>query len=200
MKLYYAPGACSLSPHIALVEAGLPFTLEKVDLQSKVAASGEDFGKVNSKGYVPALVLDDGQVLTEGTAIIQYVADQAPEARLAPAAGTMGRYRLQEWLTFISTELHKSLGSMFNPAQSPDWRKAVEATLAKRLDWLSGQLVDKEYLMGAFSVADGYLFTVLNWEGFVGFDLSPWPVLKSYVARVRTRPKVMEALRAEGLV
>ena len=200
MKLYYAPGACSLSPHIALVEAGLPFTLEKVDLQSKVAASGEDFGKVNNKGYVPALVLDDGQVLTEGTAIIQYVADQAPEAGLAPAAGTMGRYRLQEWLTFISTELHKSLGSMFNPAQSPDWRKAVEATLAKRLDWLSGQLVDKEYLMGAFSVADGYLFTVLNWEGFVGFDLSPWPVLKSYVARVRTRPKVMEALRAEGLV
>ncbi len=200
MKLYYAPGACSLSPHIALVEAGLPFTLEKVDLQYKVAASGEDFGKVNSKGYVPALVLDDGQVLTEGTAIIQYVADQAPEAGLAPAAGTMGRYRLQEWLTFISTELHKSLGSMFNPAQSPDWRKAVEATLAKRLDWLSGQLVDKEYLMGAFSVADGYLFTVLNWEGFVGFDLSPWPVLKSYVARVRTRPKVMEALRAEGLV
>lgn len=199
MKLYYAPGACSLSPHIALVEAGLPFTLEKVDLQSKVAASGEDFGKVNSKGYVPALVLDDGQVLTEGTAIIQYVADQAPEAGLAPAAGTMGRYRLQEWLTFISTEMHKSLGSMFNPAQSPDWRKAVEATLAKRLDWLSGQLVDKEYLMGAFSVADGYLFTVLNWEGFVGFDLSPWPVLKSYVARVRTRPKVMEALRAEGL-
>ncbi len=199
MKLYYAPGACSLSPHIALVEAGLPFALEKVDLRSKIAASGEDFGKVNSKGYVPALELDDGQVLTEGTAIIQYVADQAPEAGLAPAAGTMGRYRLQEWLTFISTELHKALGSMFDPAQSPDWRKAVEATLAKRLDWLSGQLIDKEYLMGAFSVADGYLFTVLNWEGFVGFDLSPWPVLKSYVARVRTRPKVMEALQAEGL-
>ena len=199
MKLYYAPGACSLSPHIALVEAGLPFALAKVDLRSKVTASGEDFGKVNSKGYVPALELDDGQVLTEGTAIIQYIADQAPEAGLAPAAGTMGRYRLQEWLTFISSELHKSLGSMFDPAQSPDWRKAVEATLAKRLDWLSGQLIDKEYLMGAFSVADGYLFTVLNWEGFVGFDLSPWPVLKSYVARVRTRPKVMEALQAEGL-
>jgi glutathione S-transferase len=199
MKLYYAPGYCSLSPHIALREAGLPFTLELVDMQARTIPSGRDYRQINSKNYVPALELDDGQVLTEGPAIIQYVADQAPQANLAPVPGTMERYRLQEWLNFIATEVHKALASMFNPAQSPEWRKAVEAVLSKRLDWLSEQIADKDYLMGTFTVADGYLFTILNWEGFVGFDLSPWPVLQRYVARIRIRPKVAEALKAEGL-
>ncbi len=200
MKLYFSPGACSLSPHIALREADLPFTLEKVDMQSKTDASGHDFGRINGKGYVPALELDDGQVLTEGPAIIQYIADQKPDAGIAPAPGTMERYRLQEWLNFISTELHKTMGSMFNPAQTPEWRKGAEAVLSKRLDWLSAQLADKDYLMGdKFSVADGYLFTILNWENFVGFKLSPWPVIQRYAARIGGRLKVIEALKAEGL-
>ena len=201
MKLYYAPGACSLSPHIALLEAGLPFTLEKVDLKGKTLASGEGFEGVNGKGYVPALQLDDGQVLTEGPAIVQYIADQKPAAGIAPASGTIERYKLQEWLNFITSELHKSMGSMFNPAQTPEWKEAVKTTLSKRLDWLSGQLAGKQYLMGdKFSVADGYLFTVLGWAKLVGFDLGRWPVVQQYAARVGQRPKVVEAMKAEGLV
>ena len=201
MKLYYSPGACSLSPHIALREAGLPFTLHKVDLGSKKVDADGDYTKVNGKGYVPALELDNGQVLTEGPAIVQYVADQKPDAGIAPAAGTMERYKLQEWLNFITAELHKAMGSMFNPAQTPEWKEAVKATLSKRLDWLSKQLEGKNYLMGeTFSVADAYLFTVLGWAAHVGFDLSKWPVLQQYSARVGGRPKVVEALKAEGLV
>ena len=201
MRLYYSPGACSLSPHIALLEAGLPFTLEKVDLKDKKLASGGDYNGVNGKGYVPALQLDNGQTLTEGPAIVQYIADQKPAAGLAPAAGTMERYRLQEWLNFITAELDKSMGSMFNPAQTPEWKDAVKATLSKRLDWLSRQLEGKQYLMGEkFSVADGYLFTVLNWAPMVGFDLGRWPVIGQYAARVGQRPKVVEAMKAEGLV
>lgn len=200
MKLFYTPGACSLSPHIALIEAGLPFTLHKVDLKTKTVEGGQDFSQVNPKGYVPALQLDDGVVLTEGPAIVQYIADRAPAAGLAPAAGTIERVKLQEWLNFISTEIHKALGSMFNPAQTAEWKAAVTATLAKRLDWLSSQLEGKTWLMGdTFSVADGYLFTVLNWEKFVGFDLSSWPTIKAYMARVAARPKVAQALKAEGL-
>jgi len=201
MELYYTPGACSLSPHIVLREAGLPFTLHKVDLKSKSIESGGDFNGVNGKGYVPALKLDNGQVLTEGPAIVQYIADLKPEAGIAPAAGTMERYKLQEWLNFITAELHKAMGSMFNPAQTPEWKEAVKATLSKRLDWLSKQLEGKNYLMGeTFSVADAYLFTVLGWAAHVGFDLSKWPVLQQYSARVGGRPKVVEALKAEGLV
>ena len=201
MELYYTPGACSLSPHIVLREAGLPFTLQKVDLKSKAIESGGDFNGVNGKGYVPALKLDNGQVLTEGPAIVQYIADLKPEAGIAPAAGTMERYKLQEWLNFITAELHKAMGSMFNPAQTPEWKEAVKATLSKRLDWLSKQLEGKNYLMGeTFSVADAYLFTVLGWAAHVGFDLSKWPVLQQYSARVGARPKVVEALKAEGLV
>ena len=201
MVLYYTPGACSLSPHIVLREAGLPFTLHKVDLKSKSIESGGDFNGVNGKGYVPALKLDNGQVLTEGPAIVQYIADLKPEAGIAPAAGTMERYKLQEWLNFITAELHKAMGSMFNPAQTPEWKEAVKATLSKRLDWLSKQLEGKNYLMGeTFSVADAYLFTVLGWAAHVGFDLSKWPVLQQYSARVGGRPKVVEALKAEGLV
>lgn len=201
MKLYYTPGACSLSPHIALLEAGLPFSLEKVDLKNKTLASGGDYNSVNSKGYVPALELDNGQMLTEGPAIVQYIADLKPAAGLAPPAGTMERYRLQEWLNFITSEIHKAMGSMFNPAQTPEWKEAVKATLSKRLDWLSHQLEGKQYLMdGKFSVADGYLFTVLGWAKLVGFDLSRWPVIVQYATRVGQRPKVVEAMKAEGLL
>ncbi len=201
MKLFYTPGACSLSPHIALLEAGLPFTLQKVDLKNKTLESGEDFNAVNGKGQVPALELDNGHVLTEGPAIVQYIADQKPAAGIAPAAGTMERYKLQEWLNFITSELHKGLGSMFNPAQTPEWKEAVKITLGKRLDWLSTQLTGKQYLMGEkFSVADGYLFTILSWAKPLGFDLSRWAVLEQYIARVAARPKVVEAMKAEGLV
>lgn len=201
MKLFYTPGACSLSPHIALLEAGLPFSLSKVDLKNKKLESGDDFNGVNGKGQVPVLELDDGQLLTEGPAIVQYIADQKPGAGLAPAAGTMERYKLQEWLNFITSELHKGLGSMFNPAQTPEWKEAVKTTLGKRLDWLSTQLTGKQYLMGdKFSVADGYLFTILNWAQPLGVDLSKWTVLEQYIARVGARPKVVEAMKAEGLV
>jgi glutathione S-transferase len=201
MKLFYAPGACSMSPHIALREAGLPFELVKVDLKGKTIESGEDYHAINGKGYVPALELDDGGVLTEGPAIVQYIADRKPEAGLAPAPGTMERYKLQEWLNFITAELHKPLGSMFNPAQTPDWKEAVKATLVKRLDFLAKHLAGKSYLLGnSFSVADGYLFTVLGWAGHVGFDLSRWPAIGEYLARVGARPQVVEAMKAEGLV
>jgi len=201
MKLFYTAGACSLSPHIALLEAGLPFSLHKVDLKAKKFDADEDFYGINGKGYVPALQLDSGHVLTEGPAIVQYIADLKPASGLAPAAGTPERYKLQEWLNFISSEIHKSMGSMFNAAQTLEWREAVKVTLGKRLDWLSTQLESKPYLMGEkFSVADGYLFTVLNWAGMVKFDMAKWPVLQQYAARIAQRPKVVEALKAEGLL
>lgn len=201
MILFYATGSCSLSPHIVAHEAGIEVHPQKVDLKTKTVRSEGDFLAINPKGYVPALELDNGQMLTEGPAIVQYIADQKPAAGLAPAAGTMERYRLQEWLNFVTSELHKSMGSMFNPAQTPEWKEAVKATLAKRLDWLSKQLEGKQYLMGdKFSVADGYLFTVLGWAPMVGFDLGPWPVIREYAARVGQRPKVVEAMKQEGLV
>jgi glutathione S-transferase len=201
MKLFYKAGACSLAPHIALLEAGLSFSLESVDLKTKRTESGADFFAINSKGYVPALQLDDGQVLTENAAILQYVADLKPELGLAPQAASRERYQLQEWLSFISTELHKGMGSMFNPAQTPEWREVSAATLSKRLDWLVANLGDRAYLMGDhFTVADGYLFTVLSWSGHVGFDLSPWPTLQTYRARVGERSSVVAALKAEGLI
>ncbi len=201
MKLYFSPGACSLAPHIALLEAGLAFETEKVDLKAKVTASGADFTAINKKGYVPALTLDNGQLLTEGAALLQYIADQSPQSGLAPAAGTFARYQLQEWLTFIGSEIHKPMGSMFNPAQSADWKAAVSATLTKRLDYVTAQLADNDYLLGnQFTVADAYLFTVLNWANVVGFSLAPWPAVQAFSARVAARPKVVEALKAEGLV
>jgi glutathione S-transferase len=200
MKLYYSPGACSLSPHIALREAGLPFSLEKVDLQSKQMADGSAFTGINGKGYVPALKLDDGHFLTEGPAIVQYIADQKPELGLAPKAGTMERYRLQEWLNFTTSELHKAFGSLFNPAFPNDAREMTIARLSQRLDWLAKEIAHKSYAMGEhFTVADGYLFTVLSWGKLVGVDLSKWPALVDYVGRVAQRPKVQEALKAEGL-
>ncbi|MBZ9664714.1 glutathione transferase GstA [Pseudomonas sp. LMG 31766] len=201
MKLYYKAGACSLSPHIALREAGIEFEMEAVDLQTKHTESGANFMQVNGKGYIPALQLDNGKVLTEGAAIVQYIADLKPESGLAPTNGSEARYELQSWLSFISSELHKPLASMFNPAQSQDWKAAAQALLNKRLDWLVGELGESEFLLGdRFTVADGYLFTVLGWAGPVGFSLAPWPSLQAYRSRIGTRPKVIEALKAEGLI
>jgi glutathione S-transferase len=201
MKLYYSPGACSLSPHIALREADLPFDLQKVDLKSKQMDGGGDFTAVSAKGYVPALILDDGQMLTEGPAIVQYIADRKPESGLAPKAGTLERYRLMEWLNFISAELHKTFAPLFHPEVAAEWRQASRDKIAQRLDFIEKHLQGKDYLMGKqFTVADGYLFTVLNWSNLVGFDLGKWPLVQAYLARVAARPKVREALKAEGLM
>jgi glutathione S-transferase len=201
MKLYYSPGACSLSPHIALLEAGLEADLVKVDLKSHKLDGGDDYYGVHVKGYVPLLELDDGQRLSEGPAIVQYIADRNPASGLAPAAGTLERYRLQEWLNFITSELHKSFSPLFDAAAPAEWKEIVKQRLGKRFDWLAEQLAGKDYLMGAqFTVADGYMFTVLNWTQWVGIDLKRWPVLAAYAARVAARPKVHEAMKAEGLV
>jgi glutathione S-transferase len=201
MKLYYSPGACSLSPHIVLLEAGLPATLEKTDLKTKKTASGADYLSINSKGSVPALGLDDGRVLTEGPAIVQYLADLSPNSRLAPPAGTFERYRLMEILNFITSELHKGFGPLFHPETPADTRRSVIEALEKRFDWLSRDLDGKKFLMGdTFTVADAYLFTVLRWTKYTGIDLGKWPVLAAYQARVGERPKVQAALESEGLV
>ncbi|HUR42116.1 MAG TPA: glutathione transferase GstA [Verrucomicrobiae bacterium] len=200
MKLFYSPGACSLSPHIVAREAGLALDLEKVDLKAKKTASGADYRAINPKGYVPALQLDDGTVLTEGPAIVQYLADQAPVTGLAPANGSLARYRLQEWLNFISTEIHKQFSPLFNPAATPEVRQAQVEKLGQRFDWLEPQLAGGQFLMGErFTAADAYLFTVVNWAGVVKMDLSKWPNLTAYRKRVGERPAVQAALRAEGL-
>jgi glutathione S-transferase len=200
MKLFYSPGACSLSPHIVLLEAGLPFTVEKTDLKTKKTETGADYYAINSKGAVPALQLDDGRVLTEGPAIVQYLADQKPESGLAPRAGTFERYQLMEILNYITSEVHKAYSPLFNPKISADWKASAMSNLGKKFDWLSGFLGGKNFLMGtAFSVADAYLFTVLRWSEHVGVDLGKWPVLAAYRARVGERPMVQEALKAEGL-
>ncbi len=200
MKLYYSPGACSLSPHIALCEASLKCDLVRVDLATKKTETGDDFRTVNPNGYVPVLVLDDGTALMEGPAIVQYVADQAPGKHLAPENGTLPRYRLQSLLNFISTELHKSFTPLFNPAASEDWKQSARAVIAERLTYLQGQMAGPYLLGEQFSVADGYLFTVLGWCKYVNFDLSPWPRLGEYLGRIAARPAVLEALKAEGLV
>jgi glutathione S-transferase len=199
MKLYYSRGACSLSPHIVLLEAGLPHTLEKVDLKTKKTASGTDYLTINSKGAVPALQLDDGRVLTEGTAIVQYLADQKPDSGLAPRAGTFERYQLAELLNYLTSEVHKSFGPLFNPQASAEWKAAAKAALHTKFDWLSGFLGGKTYLMGdTFTVADAYLFTLLGWTSHVGIDLGAWPVLAGYHSRIAQRPKVQQALKEEG--
>lgn len=200
MKLYYAPGACSLSPHIVIEEAGLSAQLKKVDLATSQIEGGGDYLLINSKGYVPALELDDGSILTEGPAIVQYLADRKPESGLMPASGTIERYRVQEWLNFISSEIHKSFSPLFNPHAAPEWKAGTTDNLRKRLAWLDGAIAGRPYLLGdAFTVADAYLFTVLNWAPLVGLDLAAWPALTAFVERVRARPKVRAALRAEGL-
>jgi glutathione S-transferase len=201
MKLYFSPGACSLSPHIALREAGLDFVAERVDLRQKVTESGADFRAVNPKGYVPALQLKDGTVLTEGPAIVQYIADQAPASKLAPAAGTIERYKLAEWLNYISTEVHKSFSPLFNPAATDDMKQAARTAIAHRLNYVAQALEGRDFLMGSqFSVADAYLFTVLGWAGYVKLSLADWPVLQAYIERVGARPAVQQAMRDEGLI
>ncbi|GAB3398922.1 glutathione transferase GstA [Massilia agilis] len=201
MKLYFSPGACSLSPRIVLNEAGIPFTAEQVDVRKKVTASGADFRTISPKGYVPALQLDDGKVLTEGAAIVQYIADLAPASHLAPAAGSFERYQLMEWLNYIAAEVHKGFTPLFMPGTSDDAKAAARTAVGNRLNYIEQQIAGHDYLMGAqFTVADAYLFTVLGWCGYVGMSLDDWPALKSYMARVGARPAVQQALRDEGLV
>jgi glutathione S-transferase len=201
MKLYYSPGACSLSPHIAFREAGLPVTLVKVNTKTHQLDDGSDYYAINPKGYVPLLELDGGERLSEGPAIVQYLADRNPAAGLAPPEGTIERYRLQEWLNFITSELHKQFGPMFASDTPAEYKEILKKKLAKRLDWLAGELKGKDYLLGKqFTVADGYLYTILRWTGFVGIDLAKWPALAAYASRVAARPKVHEALIAEGLL
>ena len=201
MKLFYAPGACSLSPHIALLEAGLEATLVKVDTKAHKTEAGGDYYAVNPKGYVPLLELDDGDRLTEGPAIVQYIADLNPKSKLAPAAGTMARYHLQEWLNFITAELHKQFSPLFQATTPAEFKETIKEKIGKRFDWVSEQLKGKDYLMGdTFTVADAYLFTMLTWTKHVGIDLARWPVLTAYKVRVAGRPKVREAMIAEGLI
>lgn len=201
MNLYFAPGACSMGPHIALREAGYKFDLVKVDIPNKKTADGGDFWKINPKGYVPALKLDDGQVLTESSVILQYLADQKPQSGLAPKLGTMERYRLMEWLNFISAEVHKQIGALFNPKLTPEMKEVQLGVIGRRLKALEGMLEGKQYVMGdKFSVADAYLFNILNWTNIHKIDLSPWPKIKDYFARVGARPKVQETMKAEGLI
>ena len=201
MKLYYSPGACSLSPHIAMYEAGLAFEAIMAPTKTHKLPDGSDYYAVNPLGYVPFLTLDDGRSLHEGPAIVQYIADQAPEKNLAPANGTYERYKLQEWLTFIGTELHRSFSPLFVPTTHPDIKATALERLQGRLKWVDGELAGKQYLMGdQFTVADGYLFVVTNWAPFVGLDLSPYPNLVAYRARVGARPAVIAAMKAEGLI
>ena len=201
MKLFLKPGACSLASHIVLEELGRPYETEAVDLAKKVTASGADFWAINPKGYVPALLLDDGDLLTEGPAILQYLADQAPELNLAPANGSKARYQLQSWLTFIGTEVHKNFSPFFNPAATPEMKELARANLQRRLGYVNDQLADRDFLMGdTFSVADAYLFTVVGWAKFVQLDLSAWPHLIAFQGRVAARPATQRALKAEGLI
>lgn len=201
MQLYYYPGACSLAPHIALREAGLEFELKKVDIRTRKVEGGGDFMQVNSKGYVPALVLASGEVLTEAPVILEYIADRKPESGLAPRSGTIERYRVEEWLNFTSSEIHKSFTPLFMPGTGAEWKSGATGMLARRFDWLDKQLAGRTHLVGErFTVADAYLFVTLSWCGHVGIELGKWPALSAYAAGIGRRPKVIEALRAEGLM
>jgi glutathione S-transferase len=196
MKLYFSPGACSLHPHIVLRETGLPFTLERVDLRAHKTHDGKDYYAINPKGYVPALQLDDGSILTEGAVIDQYIADRKPEAKLLPPAGTMERYRVQEWLNFIASEIHKSFGPLF--AGPEEAKEPARARVSKRFDLVAHELDARPYLVGnSFTVADAYLFNMLTWTKFTGIDLARWPALQAFFARVQERPAVLAALAAE---
>jgi glutathione S-transferase len=200
MKLYYKPGVCSLAAHIVLRELGLPFDMEAVDLATRKTASGGDYRRVNPLGYVPALVLDDGTVLTENAAILQYLADSKPAAGLVPAAGTMDRYRLIAWLSFISSEVHKQFSPFFNPRTPAEWKEILLARLKARFEYLARHFEHNAYLMGdKFTIADSYLYVVLRWADRFQVDLSPWPALTQYLTRIAARPAVQAALKAEGL-
>ena len=200
MKLYFSPGACSLSPHIVLLEAGLAFTSERVDLREKKTAGGEDFRAINPKGYVPALALDDGSLLTEGPAIVQYLADLAPGAALLPPVGDAARYQVISWLNYISTEIHKNFSPLFNPAATEDMKAHARTMLGLRLAHVAAALEGRDFLGPRFGIADSYLFTVLGWADVVKLSLADWPVLQAYRARIAERPAVQQALREEGLV
>ncbi len=201
MKLYYSPGACSLSPHIVLKEAGLPFDLVKVDLKAKKLEDGSDYTQVNPKGQVPALGLESGDLLTEGAVIVQMIADKAPQKNLAPAHGSNERYKLQEWLNFIASELHKNFSPLFQPALSDDTKAFFKDRLMGKFKYIDQALKGRDYVMGQhFTVPDAYLFTMLAWADRVGLDISGLPNLVGYKARVAARPKVQEALIAEGLL
>jgi glutathione S-transferase len=201
MKLFTRPGTCSLAPDISLREAGIPFELVKVSRHTGKTSDGVDFNEINSKGYVPALLLDSGELLTENAALLQYIADLNPAAKLAPPAGTIERYRLSEWLAYINSEVHKSFSPLFAPNASEDMKQYARANLTKRVGWLAERLGSKPYLLGEqFSVADSYLFVVLTWAPHVSFDLSAWPNLLAFQERVAARPHVVEAMTAEGLL
>jgi glutathione S-transferase len=201
MKLYYSPGACSLSPHIVAREAGIPVQLQKVNTKDKSMEGGGDFWKVNARGYVPVLELDNGERLTEGPAIVQYLADQKPESGLAPKPGTLERYRLQEWLNFLTSEVHKQFSPLFKPTTPEDYKPIAKQNITTRFDWLDQQLAGKDYLMGKqFTVADAYLFVLTNWTKPTQIDLSKWPNIAAFQKRVAARPKVKEAMQAEGLI
>jgi glutathione S-transferase len=200
MKLFFSPGACSMSPHIVAQELGIPLTLVKVDTATKKLADGSDYWPINPKGYVPAIELDNGEILTEGPAIVQYLADRKPEAKLVPPAGTLERYRVQEMLGYINSELHKTYSPLFRPATPPETRKEREEYLRKRYKLVDERLAKGPYLFGEqFTVADAYLFTVTNWANFVKLDLNEFPNLMAFQARVAARPAVQAALTAEGL-
>jgi glutathione S-transferase len=200
MKLYYTPGACSQAPHIALTEAGIAFEPVAVDLKAKTIAGGEDYLAVNPKGAVPALGLDDGEVLTENGAILQYIGDLAPGSGLLPPLGDFRRYRALEWLNYIATELHKGYGPLWNPASAEDVKQSTRSLLGKKFDFVQGKLRDGPYLLGeSFTVPDAYLFVVLRWTQVHSIDLQRWPRLAAYVARVSQRPAVQSVIRAEGL-
>ena len=199
MKLYYAPGACSLAPHIALNEAGLTYDAVKVDLRTHTLADGTDYAAINPKGYVPLLETDDGARLSEVAVLLQYIADRKP-GTLAPAFGTLERYRLMEWLNFIATEIHKQFGPLWYPDTPDATKERQRAALARRFDYVAKALAVHPYLTGnAFTIADAYLFTVVNWSGMLAIDLSPWPALQQFQARVAARPRVHATLVAEGL-
>jgi glutathione S-transferase len=200
MKLYYSPGACSLSPHIALHESGLPFQTVLASTKSHKLQDGTDYYTINPKGYVPLLELDDGTRLAEGPAIVQFIADQAPDKQLAPAAGTLQRYRLQEWLTFIGTEIHKQFSPLFSPAMPEEAKAMFRQKVQDRLAYVDRQLAGRDYLLGdKFSVADGYLYTVTRWAAPLKLDISGLSNLNAFMARMGARPAVQQALKAEGL-
>ena len=200
MKLYYSPGACSMAPHVVAREAGLKLDLVKVDIPNKKTDGGDDYWKINFKGYVPTLQLDNGEVLTEVGVICQYLSDQKPGSGLAPKAGTMERYRLMEWLNFVATEMHKQIGALFNPKYTPEMKEVQLGVIGRRLKPLEEKLAGRQYLMGdKFSAADAYAFTILNWSKGLKIDLSTWPNVKAYYERVGQRPKILETMKAEGL-
>lgn len=201
MKLYYSNGACSLSPHIVLRESGLPFTLVRASTKTHALDDGTDYYTINPKGSVPLLELDNGERLSEGPAIVQYIADQAPDKNLAPANGTFERYRAQEWLNFITSELHKGYSPLFRPTTPEDFKPVLRELLLKKYEFVDAKLAGKQYLMGdSFTVPDAYLFTVTNWAKHVGLDLSKFANLQAFMARMSARPAVQAALEAEGLV